>query len=73
MKRPNEYIEYESIGLERHIMTTQYCEHFYKENEVVTGIILELSTGQIKHNSSTPLTLLYNFERYSSYSLLDDV
>ena len=45
----------------------------YKGKEVVTGLIPDLSTGEIVTDASTPHTSSYDFERDSVNCLLDHV
>ena len=67
------YTGYEITGLQKHINVKLSCENFYIENDVVTGLIPDLSTGEIVTNASIPHISAYNFERNSANGLLDRV
>ena len=67
------YIGYEFSGLQRHLIVTPHCAHFYKEKEAITGIIPDLCTGKLKANPSKPDIKSYTFDRYSTNGVCDHV
>ena len=49
-----DYIECEITGLQKYIKLKPSREHIYKEKEVATGLIPDLSTDEIVTNIWTP-------------------
>ena len=59
------YIGCDHSQLERHLLMRPVCNQYYKEKQVTTGQILDLSLGQMPINASSPNKKSYEFESIS--------
>ena len=67
------YIEYEPYRFHKHHHCKPKCENFYKEKDVATGQIVDLSSCQVLHNASLPNQISYQYKRFVASGMVDTV
>ena len=63
------YVGYDKYQFDRHLQWCLVCNQFYKEKEVTTGQILDLSLGQLPHNAASPNKTSYEFKSIAFSSM----
>ena len=67
------YIGYEQNGFQKHLQCKPTCEQYYKEKPVITGQILDFSSGQVNKNASLPNQTSYQYKRVAASGIVDTI
>ena len=67
------FIGYDSTAWGRHMQFNPSCQHFYKEKDVTTGMLPDLSVGKIPYDPYKPNQTSFSYQRYSMDGKLDYV
>ena len=63
------YVGCDHSQLERHLLMRPICNQYYKEKQVTTGQILDLSLGRLPNNIASPNKRSYEFESISFHGI----
>ena len=67
------FIGYNIFSWEKHLQFNPSCDHFYKEKDVTTGLLPDLSVGKLPHNPNYPNQKSFSYQRFSSDGTKDYV
>ena len=67
------YIGYEQHGFYKHLQCKATCQQFYKEKDVATGQMIDLSSCKVPHNASLPNQTSYQYKRFAVSGIVDTV
>ena len=56
------YVGYDHRQFDKHLQGRPFCKQSYKEREVATGQILDLSSGNLPFNAASPNMTSYEFQ-----------
>ena len=67
------YVGYDHRQFDKHLQGRPFCKQSYKEREVATGQILDLSSGNLPFNAASPNMTSYEFQHVSFSGITNNV